>query len=68
MAAVPSQADVVGRLLGDELGLALSDPQCQLAVSPLLIQDGLPGRLLLPLQLQLQLHLLLHGDTHTRNA
>ncbi len=56
---VPAQSGLHGRLLWDELSLALSDPQGQLSVSPLLLQHGLLARLLLPLRLQLPLHLLL---------
>lgn len=56
---IPAQSGLHGHLLWDELSLALSDPQCQLSVSPLLLQHGLLARLLLPLRLQLQLHLLL---------
>lgn len=53
----PPQARVALHLLGDELGLALGNPQRQLPVPPLLLQDGLTGCLLLTLRLQLQLHL-----------
>lgn len=63
---LPAQARVVGHLLGDELSLALGNPQRQLPVPPLLFQNSLPSGLLLTLRLQLQLHLHLHTHrTHT---
>lgn len=63
---LPAQARVVGHLLGDELSLALGDPQRQLPVPPLLLQNSLPSGLFLTLRLQLQLHLHLHTHrTHT---
>lgn len=56
---VPAQSGVCGRLLRDQLRLTLSDPQGELSVPTLLLQHGLPGRLLLSLRLQLPIHLLL---------